>query len=43
MHMIDDHYEVLQVHPKADQEAIQAAYTRMLAKYDAERLSGGGG
>ncbi|PLS67604.1 MAG: molecular chaperone DnaJ [Cyanobacteria bacterium M5B4] len=41
MHMIDDHYEVLQVHPKADQEAIQAAYTRMLAKYDAERLSGG--
>ncbi len=39
MYTIDDPYEVLQVHPKADQEAIHAAYTRMLAKYDAERLN----
>lgn len=35
---MQDHYEILQVHPNADQESIQAAYERMRARYDASRL-----
>ncbi|PDW02756.1 J domain-containing protein [Candidatus Viridilinea mediisalina] len=35
-----DHYETLQVHPKADTEAIRAAYGRMCERYAPERLEG---
>lgn len=35
-----DYYEILQVHPKADQEAITAAYERLRERYDPERLNG---
>jgi curved DNA-binding protein CbpA len=31
---MNDHYETLQVHPKADQETIRAAYERMRERYD---------
>ncbi|NJN16088.1 MAG: DnaJ domain-containing protein [Oscillochloris sp.] len=37
---MQDHYEVLQVHPKADREAIQAAYNRLRERYNPEALSG---
>ena len=37
---MQDHYETLQVHPKADQESIQAAYLRLRERYDPARLEG---
>lgn len=38
--MSDDLYEVLQVHPRADAEAVRAAYQRLSAQYDPARLEG---
>jgi curved DNA-binding protein CbpA len=38
--MDQDHYEILQVHPKADQEAIEAAYQRLRGLYDPAKLEG---
>jgi cytochrome c-type biogenesis protein CcmH/NrfG len=38
--MSQDYYETLQVHPKADQDAIAAAYTRLRDLYDSSRLDG---
>lgn len=35
-----DHYETLQVHPKADAPAIEAAYQRLRERYDPARLDG---
>ncbi len=35
-----DYYELLQVHPRADQQAIEAAYERLRAQYDPARLDG---
>jgi hypothetical protein len=35
-----DYYETLQVHPKADEEAIRAAYERLSARYDPGKLEG---
>lgn len=35
-----DHYETLQVHPRADAEAIRAAHERLNARYDPARLDG---
>lgn len=35
-----DHYETLQVHPKADQETIQAAYERLRQRYAPDALAG---
>ncbi len=35
---MQDHYEILQVHPNADQETIQAAYERMRLRYDPAAL-----
>lgn len=35
-----DHYETLQVHPRADGEAIRAAYERLRERYDPARLAG---
>lgn len=35
-----DYYEILQVHPKADAEAIRAAYERLRERYDPARLEG---
>ena len=37
---MQDHYETLQVHPKADQESIQAAHLRLRERYDPARLEG---
>jgi hypothetical protein len=37
---MQDYYEILQVHPKADTEAIQAAYERLKQRYDPQRLEG---
>ncbi len=37
---MQDHYETLQVHPKADQEAIQAAYERLRQRHDPAKLEG---
>lgn len=37
---MQDHYETLQVHPKADTEAIAAAYQRLRSLYGPERLDG---
>jgi curved DNA-binding protein CbpA len=37
---IHDPYETLQVHPKADSAAIDAAYARLLNQYAPERLEG---
>lgn len=37
---MQDYYEILQVHPKADQEAIRAAYERMCQRYDPTQLDG---
>ncbi len=38
--MNQDYYETLQVHPRADQDAITAAYRRLQALYDPARLEG---
>lgn len=38
--MSNDYYEVLQVHPRADSAAIQAAYERLRGKYDPAKLEG---
>lgn len=38
--MNQDYYETLQVHPRADQDAITAAYQRLRALYDPARLEG---
>jgi tetratricopeptide (TPR) repeat protein len=38
--MIQDFYELLQVHPRANQDAITAAYERLVVQYDEERLAG---
>lgn len=38
--MNQDYYETLQVHPRADQDAITAAYQRLQALYDPARLEG---
>jgi DnaJ-domain-containing protein 1 len=35
-----DYYELLQVHPKADLEAIQAAYERLRVRYAPDKLAG---
>ncbi len=37
---MSDYYETLQVHPKADAEAIQSAYERLRQRYDPARLEG---
>lgn len=37
---VHDYYETLQVHPKADDEAIRAAYRRLCELYDPARLNG---
>ncbi|WP_298820408.1 J domain-containing protein [Chloroflexus sp.] len=37
---MNDYYEILQVHPKADAEAIRAAYERLRERYAPERLEG---
>jgi curved DNA-binding protein CbpA len=39
---MQDHYETLQVHPKVDQEAIQAAYERLCERYDPAKLEAEG-
>ncbi|HET9222650.1 MAG TPA: J domain-containing protein, partial [Roseiflexaceae bacterium] len=38
--MSQDYYETLQVHPKADQDAITAAYARLRELYDPAKLDG---
>src|SRR5919204_4403779 len=38
--MSQDYYEILQVHPKADRDAIAAAYTRLRDLYDPARIDG---
>lgn len=38
--MAQDHYETLQVHPKADAAAIDAAYARLSERYDPAKLEG---
>jgi curved DNA-binding protein CbpA len=38
--MTQDHYEILQVHPKADRDAIAAAYARLSELYAPARLEG---
>ena len=38
--MSQDYYETLQVHPKADQDAIVAAYARLRELYDPSKLDG---
>ncbi len=37
---MQDYYEILQVHPKADHEAILAAYERLRQRYDPAKLEG---
>ncbi len=37
---MNDYYEILQVHPKADADAIRAAYERLRERYAPERLEG---
>jgi curved DNA-binding protein CbpA len=37
---MQDHYEILQIHPTADQEAVQAAYERLRARHDPAKLEG---
>jgi curved DNA-binding protein CbpA len=37
---MQDYYELLQVHPRADQDTIQAAYERLCERYADERLEG---
>ncbi|MFL5805393.1 MAG: J domain-containing protein, partial [Roseiflexaceae bacterium] len=36
--MAQDYYEILQVHPRADQDAIAAAYARLRDLYDSTKL-----
>jgi tetratricopeptide (TPR) repeat protein len=38
--MSQDYYEILQVHPRADQDAIAAAYARLRDLYDPAKLDG---
>ena len=38
--LVYDYYEILQVHPKADQDAIMAAYLWLRGRYDPTRLAG---
>lgn len=38
--MTPDYYETLQVHPRADQAALDAAYARLIERYDPARLEG---
>ena len=38
--MTQDYYETLQVHPRADATAIEAAYARLRELYDPARLDG---
>lgn len=38
--MTPDYYETLQVHPRADEAAIEAAYARLIERYDPARLDG---
>ncbi len=38
--MAQDYYETLQVHPRADTQAIEAAYARLRELYDPARLDG---
>src|SRR6266540_681586 len=38
--MTQDYYETLQVHPRADQDAIAAAYARMRDLYNSAKLDG---
>jgi curved DNA-binding protein CbpA len=38
--MSQDHYEILQVHPRADADAIEASYKRLRDLYDPARLEG---
>lgn len=38
--MSQDYYEILQVHPRADGDAIRAAYQRLRERYDPARLDG---
>src|SRR5215211_2943529 len=38
--MTQDYYETLQVHPRADAAAIEAAYARLRELYDPSRLDG---
>jgi curved DNA-binding protein CbpA len=37
---MQDHYEILQIHPNADQDAIEAAYERLRARHDPAKLEG---
>ncbi len=37
---MQDYYEILQVHPKADMDTIRAAYTRLCERYDPQQLEG---
>jgi tetratricopeptide (TPR) repeat protein len=37
---MQDHYEILQVHPKADAETIRAAYVRLSERYAPAKLEG---
>ncbi len=37
---MQDYYEILQVHPKADAETIQSAYERLRPRYDPDKLEG---
>ncbi len=37
---MQDYYEILQVHPRADQETIQAAYERLRQRHDPANLEG---
>jgi curved DNA-binding protein CbpA len=37
---MQDYYEILQVHPKADQDTIRSAYERLCQRYDPEALNG---
>lgn len=37
---MQDYYEILQVHPRADAESIRAAYERLRERYDPARMEG---
>src|SRR5437867_173712 len=38
--MLQNYYEILQVHPNADSAAIEASYARLCGLYDPTRLTG---